>query len=456
MRRGRSLTPRERPTDGPEPSRGTSSLELYLEKWISRLAVFGDSATAVVVTFLVMCLAVYVTTYCGAANQRRHERISTLHDESRHNYPVYTVNRTQYGYVAALSEEVREAFLRDGVVAIRGLVRPTLVDAVHKESATLLNPKPRKGAQFHTASHNSLFVSDALWQVAAESEIPAVVVQLLLHELSSATSDNQEPPTPNVTSLRIMRDIFLAKSSDDSYICGWHVDDLGFWPATPESPGINAWIALERDQTSFALAVGSHRASWRHRAYHVTGAPHGFPPGGYANAGDYVTRRPGSGTCNLKKAAPDLHRLMEESSRVYTLQPGDVIFHTRWLFHRTVVSARTDSALEGKDPHRRMERRYSVRYGPGSSVIPPGYGTELSVLWDPSNGGRTADEVCASDGPWYPAVWPGVLESERAALPGLVRDKLPVAAQRRKARESEMAPLVRQIARERSGSLLPR
>lgn len=455
MRRGRSPTPRERLADGSEPS--AESLEVYLEKWISRFAVFGDSVTAVVVTFLVMCLAIYMTTYSGAAHQKRPERINSLYDESRPIHAVYTINRTHDGYVAALSNEVRESFLRDGVVAIRGLVRPTLVDGVLKESATLLNPKPRKGAQFHTANHNSLFLSEALWQVAAESDIPAVAFQLLQHELSSATSDNLEPPTRNVTTLRIMRDIFLAKSSDDSYICGWHVDDLGFWPATPDSPGINAWIALEHDQTSFALAVGSHRAPWRHRAYHETGAPHGFPPGGYGNASDYLTHRTGSGTCNIKKAAPDLHHLMEESSRVYTLQPGDVILHTRWLFHRTVVSARTnDSAFKGKDPHRRMERRYSVRYGPGSSVIPPGYGTELSVLWDPSNGGRTADEVCANDGPWYPAVWPGVLERERVAMPGLVRDKLPVAAQRRKARESEMAPLVRQIARERSGSLLPR
>jgi Phytanoyl-CoA dioxygenase (PhyH) len=454
MRRGRSPTPRERPADAPEPSRDALSLELYFERWISRLAVFGDSATAVVLTFLVMCLAIYVTTYSGAANTEGRERSNRVNEASHRINPVYTVNRTQDGHVAAISNEVKRAFQLDGVVAIRGLVRPTLVEGVYKESASLLNTNPRKGAQFHTARHNSLFLSEALWQVAAESDIPAVAFQLLQHELSSATSDDPELTTPIVASLRIMRDIFLAKSSDDSYICGWHVDDLGFWPATPESPGINAWMALEHDQTSFALAVGSHRASWRHRAYHATGAPHGFPSGGYANASDYLTRRTGSGTCNLKTAAPDLHRLMEESSRVYTLQPGDVIFHTRWLFHRTVVSART--APDGRDPHRRMERRYSVRYGPGSSVIPAGYGTELSVLWDPSNGGRTADDVCAIDGPWYPAVWPEVQVRERAALPGLVRDKLPVASQRRKARESEMAPLVRRIARERSGSLLPR
>jgi hypothetical protein len=353
---------------------------------------------------------------------------------------------------------VKDAYERDGVVAIRGLVHPKTIERARRESNVLLNPKPRKGGQFHTANHSSLFISDALWDVAVESDIPSVAYQLLQNSVLAQGSGNDRRDLASLTSLRVLRDIFLAKSNDDQYACGWHVDDFGFWPSIPTSPGINAWIALEESQQSFALAVGSHRAPWRHRAYFETGAPIAvdFPDGGYVNASDYLLSRTGSGTCNIKRAAPDLHRFMEDSSRVYTLQPGDVIFHTRWLFHRTVVSVNPNESRSGAHSRRRMERRYSVRYAPGTAVIPPGYGTELSVLWNPDNGGRTADDVSVKDGAWYPQVWPVVLERERRGRLDLVREKFAVAVERRRLRESEMAPLVRQIARKRSGWLQPK
>jgi hypothetical protein len=42
----------------------------------------------------------------------------------------------------------------------------------------------------------------------------------------------------------MLRDIFLAKDSEQ-FVCGWHVDDTGFWPAVAEAPGVNAWIAVD-------------------------------------------------------------------------------------------------------------------------------------------------------------------------------------------------------------------
>jgi hypothetical protein len=389
----------------------------------------------------------------GAAGRITNTR-SYSHVEKIGSIPfVYTINRTRDGRIAALSVDVKDAYERDGVVAIRGLTNPKMIERARRESDVLLNPKPRKGGQFHTANHSSLFISDALWDVAVESDIPVVAYQLLQHSIMAEDDGNQRKHHAIITSLRVLRDIFLAKSNEDHYSCGWHVDDFGFWPGTPTSPGINAWIALEENQESLAVAVGSHRASWRHRAYFETGAPIAtdFPVGGYANASDYLLRRTGSGTCNIKRAAPDLHFLMEESSRVYTLQPGDVIFHTRWLFHRTEVSGYTREPRGGEHRPRRMERRYSVRYVPGTAMIPPGYGTELSVLWDSTNGGRTVDEVSSIDGPWYPQVWPVVLDGERRGKRALVRDKFAAASERRRLRESEMSSLVRQIARERSG-----
>ena len=52
------------------------------------------------------------------------------------------------------------------------------------------------------------------------------------------------------------------------------LDDYGFWPATADSKGINAWIAIDDMPANrgggFALSVGSHVASWRHKAYGET------------------------------------------------------------------------------------------------------------------------------------------------------------------------------------------
>jgi hypothetical protein len=78
---------------------------------------------------------------------------------------------------------------------------------------------------------------------------------------------------------------------------------------------------------------------------------------------------------------------------------------------------------------------YSVRYGPGLAVIPKGYGTELSVLWDEEDGGRTANEVAAKDGPWYSCCWPSGSTDEMDQLVSLINNKIPVAEERRTARK---------------------
>jgi hypothetical protein len=210
---------------------------------------------------------------------------------------------------------------------------------------------------------------------------------------------------------------------------------------------------MERiDETGgFALAVQSHTAPWRNAAYYWTGAAAGdndyFPVGGYVNAADLFQRRTGHGTCHLETAAPHIHQRMEESARMYPVRRGDVIFHTRWLFHRTVpVKTRNNNPT-----NRRVVRRYSIRYGPGDeTIIPPGYGTELSVLWDPSNGGQSADMIAQRDGPWYPKAWPHRNDLPTLAndLVALVQEKIPTALERRKERIEEMRPFLRQIAKQ--------
>lgn len=148
------------------------------------------------------------------------------------------------------------------------------------------------------------------------------------------------------------------------------VDDFGFWPAAATAAGINAWIAIDDMPVdgggSFALAVGSHEASWKDEAHFVTGATTTVPTNGFRSAADMFSNRTGSGTCNIKTTAPHLYRRMEETKRIYELQRGDIIFHQRWLFHRTVAFER-DYVAAAEDGDNLLYRRLSVRYSPGSA-----------------------------------------------------------------------------------------
>lgn len=360
-------------------------------------------------------------------------------------------------------DAIIEAYVKDGVVAVRGLLDNNLLLSLDQQVSDLINAtrqpdqrRDRRHTQFRDVIHGAMFRSlslsnsnaDAspLWHVAVGSTVSSLAAKLLKAELRVSTGNNSK----SLDNLRVMRDILLTKD-DDEYVCGWHVDDLGFWPAAPESSGINAWIALDDMPTErgggFALAVGSHHDSeWRAEAHWVTGASSLAPPGGYQSALDMLEKRTGSGTCNLQRAAPHLHRRMEEIMRVYPINRGDVVFHTRWLFHRTVPFHR-GYVNKWKEHFSRKDllyRRYSIRYSPGSAQIPPGYGMEWSVLWNNENGGRTADEVSQADGPWYPQAWPVALPFEKMKLSELVDRKFPIAEKHRSIREIEMKRLLQQ------------
>lgn len=439
------------------------------QRLVSRLAILGDSPVSLGLSFVLLLLSAGVSFWL--------DRYGSLQGAAPDPYeklgPVPTVDPPQIFTIdiretngPLITDTLREAYRRDGVIAVRGLVDEALLKRLDVEAAAIVEEqvqkndgKKRKGNQFHTVDHGTIFRNPpyvreetegatlqnttAFLELALLSAVPRVAAELMSVEQASGYE-----------TIRLLRDIFLAKD-DDPYICGWHVDDLGFWPARPEAVGVNAWITLDDLDNlerggGFALAVGSHDAPWRDEAHYATGASTTFPREGYRNASDLIERRTGSGTCNLKQSAPHLHRRMEETKRIYAVQRGDVIFHTRWLFHRTVPYNKSN-ALESdrSDPTRGpIFRRYSLRFGPGTAIIPPGYGTELSVLWDDRNGGRTSDAVCDLDGPWYPQVWPSVSVAELGQTAQLVQDKLPKAASIRDARRKEMKPLLRRLAKE--------
>lgn len=437
-----------------------------MPSWYRTLALFGDSSVALFLSFILFLFSLSVALYLG--HEASSSRSSVEHSEEisetrkiEEAYqklgPVPTWIETSASVLEWKEDDphflmnLKHMFDRDGVVALRGLLSEKLLDQLDMASSSLIQEQFEKeklkpkgaltgrtpevgGKQFFTVKENVIFwalnasrqVKDvvhdntedypdlAFLHVALQSQIPRIVSQNLLQ-------------LPTNETLRMMRDIFLAKDTDE-YVCGWHVDDTGFWPADADAPGVNAWIALDdmpvQGGGGFALAVGSHTADWRYDAYQVTGSTHTFPPEGFSSARDTVERRVGNGTCNIASSAPHLHRRMEETKRMYEMKRGDIIFHNRWLFHRTVPFERTVVAGRQQSQPPLLYRRYSIRYGPGSSRIPRGYGTELSVLWDKQNAGRTVDQVAQNDAPWYPQAWPTPIDEEMAKLEQITTDRL--------------------------------
>lgn len=438
-----------------EDSSEKSSKSLHVS-FLSGLAVFGDSVWALVFSFALLVVAVGFAFYLDSNTTESDpfaEAYSRLPPTPKIAPPkIFKVKNTEGSFV---TKQMRFAYENDGVIAVRGLLTKDQMDMLETASDQIVpgEQKPeersrkrgRSERQFHTVQSGAIFLeadnpnasTAGFREAALFSDIPKIAAELL-------NIDNNE-------TMRLFRDIFLAKDREQ-FVCGWHVDDTGFWPATADAPGINAWIAIDDMPTigggGFALAVGSHRASWRQDAHEAIGSTMTFPQDGFKDVQDLFQSRVGEGTCNLKRAAPHLHRRMEETKRIYEVRRGDVIFTDRWLWHRTVPFNRRK--LEERDTAGEPElifRRYSLRYNPGSARIPKGYGTELSVLWDDANGGRSSDEVASKDGPWYPRCFPSASQEEMQQLNSLIRDKIPVAKERVKARKKEMKPYLTELGK---------
>jgi hypothetical protein len=377
-----------------------------------------------------------------------------------------------------ISTQLKEAFQSDGVIALRGIFTPDEIDRLKQSSHDYIqnNTNPtatshRSGSakQFFLSKYSIAFEEETFRYIALQSMLPQIVAELVweYNDLPQRQS-NQEDEDENVhvhfpssklpSSIRMIRDVFLVKDQDP-FICGWHVDDVGFWPSTYDSPGINAWIAIDdmdhETGGGFALSVGSHRVPWRFDAYNLTGATYTLPEHGYLNAEDMFRQR-NAGTCNIKNVAPEFHRMLEDRKRVYSVQAGDVIFHTRWLFHRTVPFQAEFIKSRGflQNQHDRMlYRRYSVRYAPSDAILPEGFGTELSILHDDQNKG-TLEDVSKRGDAWYPKCWPNVEREELENILNELPAKIAIAENRQKQVMKEMRPYLQEIGKQMSRSRL--
>jgi len=331
------------------------------------------------------------------------------------------------------TQDIRETFQREGYVIVRGLLDDEMLERLNAAGNVFMAQQAQVGPQtFSALKFGPVYLSapspdssdetqqelSAFRQASMESAIPSFIATVLL-ELQ-----------PTTQTLRVLKDVFLAKGNETDY-CGWHVDDQTFWPIQyiPENiQGVNAWIAMDdisaRHGGGLAVSPSSHVAEWRHEAYQTIGSTPTYPEEGYEDVGKMFTSYKTT-TCNLAEAAPNLASKIDDTRHVFDFQRGDVLIHTRWLFHRSVPLTKAGAKQFERLQQTPVIRRYSIRYEVGHAQLLQGFTMEPSVVLKRGNAGKTLDAISEEDSPWYPQCWPEVNQEEMAHLYEITEERLP-------------------------------
>ncbi|KAL7468454.1 hypothetical protein ACHAXS_008679 [Conticribra weissflogii] len=341
-----------------------------------------------------------------------------------------------------ITDDQLKDYVRDGYIVLSGLLEADEMNALIDAGTNIVSAHieklggkelPKGNFQVH---EYGLVLDDkeasgegsknVFRRVALHSKLPQIAAELM--QLDKSTEN-----------LRLLRDVFLAKGPGSTSSCGWHVDDQMFWPASYQLPnhstvdqsGINAWIALDdmplENGGSLAVAPASHgdSVSWRNDAYAALGFDDSFGDGISKDELFKVIKSGKVDTCGLERMAPEIHQQIEKTKTEFNFKRGDIIFMNRWLFHRS-----TDVTEKGKAAVKAIEeiallKRYSLRYVTGSSSLPSGFMTELSILGTSgANSGKEFNEV---DGEWYPQCWPEVDDDVEEKIEHVVKNFIPVA-----------------------------
>mmetsp|Transcript_24832 Transcript_24832/g.44664 ORF Transcript_24832/g.44664 Transcript_24832/m.44664 type:complete len:370 (+) Transcript_24832:186-1295(+) len=344
--------------------------------------------------------------------------------------------------IGAAFLSMRETYEREGFVRIRGLLDDQLLKRICSAGEALTD----------TASLGNLFTSldfgaifnfqddgkvngDAFRETALDSAIPAFIAKVLLR-IPDEEEDN--------TTLRLLKDAFMAKGKEQKH-CGWHVDDYGFWPTDSSSTGVNSWLALDDMLSKYgggmAVSPRSHTAEWRQQAYETIGSTPVIPPEGV----DFT--KPIGQTCDMASLDPDLNERIESTKLEMDYKAGDCLFCDRWLFHRSV--AMNDEGLDyyGDDV---ALKRYTIRYERGTARLINGISFEPAILLNPDNSGKTLDDVCESDGPYYPLVSPPLDERrcqvQKSKMKSLAQERFPAVQEKKNQVMKEISAMMKKDA----------
>lgn len=283
-----------------------------------------------------------------------------------------------------LTPQQLQDYHRDGFVFVQGLLSEQEA-AQLKESAIYASSRLFDVFALFGKSRYKTIMFD-LWRTSSDiaslslQALPHVAAQLMTH---SDYNDNTETSRPHTETIRLLRDAFFAYQPPGE-ACGWHVDDAGFWPAVEDTTGPTFWIALDPLLVSEGggLAVLNRTLFAETEPLDITE--------------DSCRQAIAGATCDMTEKSPACHAKMEATKMEFDMRPGDAIVWDRFTFHRGVAGTE-------QLPEDAIKQRYSVRYMPqGSRAMGA---VHASVT-----------QMAPFDSPYYPQVWPQLLDSEVKAL----------------------------------------
>mmetsp|Transcript_22094 Transcript_22094/g.32512 ORF Transcript_22094/g.32512 Transcript_22094/m.32512 type:complete len:435 (+) Transcript_22094:58-1362(+) len=367
-----------------------------------------------------------------------------------------------------VANKIKEFYDTEGYVLIRGLIDHATLRRLQLAGNKVIEEGPtlhsftsvRFGAIFSCSEEDDDKLMTSFREVALNSAVPAFISRVLLKlgEEGNTTVDDGSTKSAEITSsncssiqnknLRVLNDVFLAKTGMEGSACGWHVDDVGFWPCSahqdPRVPvGVNAWIAIDDIPSKtygcgMAIVPKSHLkdCEWRQRGYDAIGSTKNHPMEGYPSLAEMAAKNPPN-TCDLANISPELNEHLEKIKRVFNYEQGDVLLMSRWLWHRSMQANEDilNKTLNNNDEKRDKLpfKRYTIRYECGNTRLLNGASFHNSILYDSSNTGKTLNHVCSSSGlPFFPQAWPCTLESESSQMKKLAKDVFPEIESKRK------------------------
>jgi ectoine hydroxylase-related dioxygenase (phytanoyl-CoA dioxygenase family) len=268
-----------------------------------------------------------------------------------------------------VDDDAIEAFARDGVVVVRGIIGADLIDSLAVDVARALAEPGSRSLVASDDSDPGAFLEDfCRWQ-----ELPALqeaALHSVLPELAASLMDSR--------SARFYHDHILVKEPHTEQRTPWHQDAPYY---NVEGRGITAWVTLDKipKDGSMEFWAGSHRGPLRTPRSFLDNQAKWFPEGALAELPDIEADR----------SAYDIRR--------WELAPGDVVFFDFQTVH-------SSPGFPYDHPRRVVALRYLSEYA-RHAPRPWATSPDFPGLADELEAGAPMEH------PLFPLAWPQAAEA---------------------------------------------
>ena len=266
--------------------------------------------------------------------------------------------------MALVEDAAIEAYARDGVVVVRGLLSPTEIDLLASGVAEALAAPSERCIVASAKDDPGCFVEDFIrWPDIAEIE--QIALRSRLPEAAAMLMDS--------FSARFYHDHILVKEAGTAQRTPWH-QDLPYYNVNGR--GVSAWVAVDEVPRAGSpeFWAGSHLGPWLLPRTFLDGHAKWFPEGSLAEIPDIEADR----------SAYDI--------RQWQLSPGDVIFFSFQAVHSA-------PGFPFEEPRRVVSFRY-LSADARHAVRPWKTSPDFPGLEDELEDGEPFDH------PMFPLAWP--------------------------------------------------